>query len=71
MNKLLLTSLFLFMLAFAGQAKRLVRVVALEPTIPVIDLNMPYEQMVGTLMGFWDSKISEVLSYQPDLILLS
>ncbi len=70
MNKLILTFLFLFMLVFTGQAKRVVRVVALGPTTPVIDLNMPYEQMVDTMMGFWDSKISEVLSYRPDLIVL-
>ena len=51
-------------------AKRLVRVVALGPLTPVIDLTLPPQEIVDTMIGFWDAYIAQVVPYHPDLIVL-
>jgi predicted amidohydrolase len=52
------------------RAKKLVRVVALGPMVPVIDLTLPPDRIVDTMIGFWDSYFEQVLPYKPDLIVL-
>ncbi len=68
--KYLVILLLLWTGGYPVLAKRLVRVVSLGPVTPIVDLSLSPQEIVDTMIKFWDSKIGEVLPYRPDLIVL-
>jgi hypothetical protein len=66
--------LFFILLLWAGamplQARQLVRVISIGPLTPVIDPSLSPQEIVDTMIGFWDSYMEQVLPYHPDLIVL-
>ena len=68
--KKFLSLIFFVFVGFSLPAKNIVRVVAIGPLTPVIDLNKQPQEIVDTMLNFWQKKIEEVLPYKPDLIVL-